>query len=426
VWFDINPKNGRIDKEEIGVSRGIVELWRQRSDGKVRFVKLVNVKADGSYELLLENIRAGKYFLKFSHTEDFNKFTRKVGGFDASHVNPKGKTTKRKLEAGRIYVRNAGIVVAAVFRGSMWFDDDSDSRIGDQEPGVGTGSVRLYRERAGRTLQVGSTVRTNSDGSFVVHLGTVDPMANYYLKFDHREFMHIFTKKRRDSDTDIKTGKSSNYSIAFDGVYVVNAGIIPKGRAVMYGNFWKDTRFPNSLIDDGEKGVPSGSVILYRVSHVRDVRVRSTSTIKPDGTYSLIVRDKLIKPGPHYLLFKHREGTRYVFVPNIGDSNVDPLTGRSTPNLPEIRSGRRYRINAGIRVANVFGNVIQDKNSNGVPDAGEPVIPDVQVLITGSSGASRTATTDRNGNYSAEVSIGLTKIEIIKSTLPLGAEHQSY
>jgi hypothetical protein len=74
----------------------------------------------------------------------------------------------------------------------------------------------------------------------------------------------------------------------------------------------------------------------------------------------------------------------------------------------------------------VFGNVIQDKNSNGVPDAGEPVIPDVQVLITGSSGASRTATTDRNGNYSAEVSVGLTKIEIIKSTLPLGAEHQSY
>jgi hypothetical protein len=78
---------------------------------------------------------------------------------------------------------------------------------------------------------------------------------------------------------------------------------------VIYGNFWKDTRFPNSLIDDGEKGVPNGSVILYRVSDVRDVRVRSTSTIKLDGTYSLIVRDKLIKPGPHYLLFKHREGT---------------------------------------------------------------------------------------------------------------------
>jgi hypothetical protein len=47
--------------------------------------------------------------------------------------------------------------------------------------------------------------------------------------------------------------------------------------------------------------------------------------------------------------------------------------------LPEIRSRRRYRINAGMSVANVFGNVIQDKNNNGVPDAGEPGIPDVQV-----------------------------------------------
>jgi len=28
MWFDMNPKNGRIDKEEIDVSRGIVELWR--------------------------------------------------------------------------------------------------------------------------------------------------------------------------------------------------------------------------------------------------------------------------------------------------------------------------------------------------------------------------------------------------------------
>jgi hypothetical protein len=50
-------------------------------------------------------------FLKFSHTEkDFNKFTRKDGGFDASHVNSKGETTKRKPKAGRIYVRNAGIM----------------------------------------------------------------------------------------------------------------------------------------------------------------------------------------------------------------------------------------------------------------------------------------------------------------------------
>jgi hypothetical protein len=76
----------------------------------------------------------------------------------------------------------------------MWFDDDRDSPIGDQEPGVGTGSVHLYRERTGRTLQVGSTARINSDGSFVIHLGSVDPMANYYLKFDHSECMHIFTK----------------------------------------------------------------------------------------------------------------------------------------------------------------------------------------------------------------------------------------
>ena len=69
----------------------------------------------------------------------------------------------------------------------------------------------------------------------------------------------------------------------------------------------------------------------------------------------------------------------------------------------------------------VAGTIFEDANNNGKQDSGEPGIPNVKVVITDSNGDTQTVTTNTNGNYSVEVPVGSTEIDIVKSTLPDGA-----
>jgi len=66
------------------------------------------------------------------------------------------------------------------------------------------------------------------------------------------------------------------------------------------------------------------------------------------------------------------------------------------------------------------GCVFDDKNENGEKDPGERPFEGVDVLITESSGAKQTVTTDSNGFYTAVVLARGTTFEIVKETMPPG------
>ena len=68
----------------------------------------------------------------------------------------------------------------------------------------------------------------------------------------------------------------------------------------------------------------------------------------------------------------------------------------------------------------VEGVVFKDTNGNGIQDSGEPGLPNVQAVITDSSGASQTVTTNSAGLYSAVVPAGTAVTNIVESTLPAG------
>jgi hypothetical protein len=61
-----------------------------------KFIKGIAVQEDGSYELLLRKIRAGKYYLKFRHNEEaYGEFIERGD----SHVNSKGNSDKQSNTA---------------------------------------------------------------------------------------------------------------------------------------------------------------------------------------------------------------------------------------------------------------------------------------------------------------------------------------
>ncbi|MEL6986497.1 MAG: hypothetical protein AAGK97_01605, partial [Bacteroidota bacterium] len=59
-------------------------------------------------------------------------------------------------------------------------------------------------------------------------------------------------------------------------------------------------------------------------------------------------------------------------------------------------------------ITTIFGHIYFDSNGNGVQDGAEPNIPNLDVTIQQSDGSFITATTDDNGDWSAEVLPGLT------------------
>jgi phosphatidate phosphatase APP1 len=71
----------------------------------------------------------------------------------------------------------------------------------------------------------------------------------------------------------------------------------------------------------------------------------------------------------------------------------------------------------------VFGHIYLDNNNNGVQDAGEPDIANLDVIITDSNGDMQTVTTDANGDWSADVLPGLTSavIDNTDPQYPVGA-----
>lgn len=108
-------------------------------------------------------------------------------------------------------------------------------------------------------------------------------------------------------------------------------------------------------------------------------------------------------------------GTAGLFVPNQATitSNETPPGDTNLVQIPILGSA----------TATLTGHVFLDLDGDGTQDAGEPNIPNVNVVVTDSLGATQTAVTDASGNYTVSVPPGSTSLNVDETDpdFPFGA-----
>jgi hypothetical protein len=172
---------------------------------------------------------------------------------------------------------------------------------------------------------------------------------------------------------------------------------------VSIGNFvWEDTN-ANGIQDPGEDGLENVEVILTGEDGQGNP-VTQTKFTDPFGEY---IFDGLV-PGEYKLTFVTPAG--YVSTDELegndngDDSNPDPAMNGMT-EIEELTSGEEnLTYDAGYYQPAELGNFTWiDVNVNGVQDAGEAPLPNVAVVLDGTTGAGEpvnlTTITDNNGLY---------------------------
>ncbi|WP_124981883.1 Calx-beta domain-containing protein, partial [Nonlabens xiamenensis] len=150
----------------------------------------------------------------------------------------------------------------------------------------------------------------------------------------------------------------------------------------------------NGVQDAGEPGIPMVDVVITDA----DSNI-ITVTTDANGSWSLLV--------PNGSTTVDVDETTLPVGSVLTTTGSDPETVTVTSGSTVATTDDGYQAQG-----TVTGTVFNDINGNGVQDAGEPGLADVDVEITDSNGDTQTVTTDANGDWTATVPSGITTIDV--------------
>jgi protocatechuate 3,4-dioxygenase beta subunit len=257
----------------------------------------------------------------------------------------------------------------------VWRDDNANGVQDTNEPGLGSVPVKLYNTS---NVEVAQTT-TNAQGlyEFEVCAGT------YYVEFapvtGYSRTIANTSDDTKDSDANVTNGRTQNYTLnPGDNNPTVDAGYIPNGKI---GDFVWEDRNGNGQQDAGESGISGVTVQLLDQNN----NVIRTTTTSSTGAYEF---DNL-PPGTYFVRVTPPSGYSST-TPNSGNDNTDSdiNSGTNTTGAINLGAGEtNLTIDAGLlRSASLGDFVFEDRNGNGVQDAGEPGISGVTVSLEDASG----------------------------------------
>jgi serine-aspartate repeat-containing protein C/D/E len=397
VWYDTN-RNGVQDSGEAGVA-GVKVTLLDASGHAVGAT--ITTDADGHYQF--SGLQPGTYSVRFDQASlpDHYQFTGQGQGGDAatdSDANTvTGQTAQVTLASGDNYQHlDAGLVVQQATVGDRVWEDSNGNGVQDAgEQGVDGVTVSL-KDAGGNTV---GTVITHDGGqySFTVDPGTytvsVAPPAGF-------SFTGAGKGGNGALDSDVGAGGDASVTLgAGENNHDIDAGIYRP--ASLSQVVWFDAD-RDGRMDDGESGAAGVKVILLDASGnpvpgavaTTDANGHYQFTDLPPGTYS-VQFDKSSLPEGYNFTTAAQGG------PGGAGSDADTGTGKTTQVT--LASGQDMTLRAGlvIQQAKLGDTVWEDKNANGVQDAGESGISGVTVQLKDSGGnVVQTTSTGVDGKYS--------------------------
>ncbi|NEV93599.1 hypothetical protein G3567_05460 [Psychroflexus sp. YR1-1] len=371
LYFDAN-ENGIQDTNEPGIPNIPVEI--ETSLGEI--ITLVTV-ADGSW-----GARVPEGPAESTIDETVAQFPN--GAIQTQGSNP----TITNVQNGQTYEELDGFFGTGILTGHLYFDTNGN---GVQD----TGEADMPDVDVLITDQYGNsqTVVTTADGDWTadVLFGSVE--ANISQTDPDFPTGALQTEGSNPSSITILQGLTT--FTENDGFYL---------SAILSGVLYEDNN-GNATQDTGEPGIPDVSVqittALDELINLTTDAAGAWSIRVPEGTtVSLIAEDD----------------------PDFPEAVLQ--TEGTNPTTTQVLNGQPQTEFDGFSDSGTLsGHLYFDTNGNGTQDSGEADMPNVDVLITDQYGNLQTAVTTTEGDWTAEVLIGLAEVNIDETDtdFPAGA-----
>ncbi|MFC0168281.1 SdrD B-like domain-containing protein [Pseudoduganella danionis] len=409
VWIDSN-RDGRLNNGEVGAA-GIKVTLLDANGNPVAGASAVT-DANGHYQF--NGLAPGVYSVQFDKSTlpvgyNFTSAAQGAPGGGGSDADTgSGKTGEITLASGDNLTVRAGLTIQQGTLGDRVWEDSNGNGVQDSgETGIDGVQVDL-KDSLGNT--VASTV--SHDGgqySFTVDPGTysiaVTAPIGYGISAKNQG-----SNAAADSDIDAAGTSGSVTLTAGQSNTTMDAGLYKF--AELGDVVWNDAN-RNGVQDTDETGRAGVKVTLLDSAG----KVVASSTTDVDGHYLF----NNLKPGTYSVQFdKTTLGTGYAFssahagTDGTLDSDADASTGL-TQQVTLTSGGSNHDLDAGVVAlqATIGDRVWEDKNGNGIQDAGEAGLVGVKVDLKDEAGnIVKTTSTGTDGKYSFTVDAGKYAISV--------------
>ncbi|MCT8978548.1 carboxypeptidase regulatory-like domain-containing protein [Clostridium sp. CX1] len=444
VWHDKNA-NGTQDETNAGISG--VEVSLLNEDGAdaedVHGNNVPKATTNSSGEYLFDNLKPGKYIVKFEKPTGYDKFSEKDAegnvtditkdsNIDSDADKTTGKTSVITLSAGeRNMDIDAGLYKLASVGDFIW-DDKNANGIQDEAniQGVKGVEVKLLSKSKDNSISEAkhddgttvSAITTETDGEYL--FDKLKP-GIYIVQFTNKNSSFKFSDRQQGEkdaeDSDAVVGADESVATAEivlnseDNNITIDAGL---HKALIGNKVWLDVN-GNGVQDAKEEGIAGVKVELLdkdgNAVKVGGNPLTSITDSKEDSKGIYEFND--LEAGDYKVKFTLPEGYNFTRLNTTSaaiDSDADFATGITrTINLLAGQIDKSW--DAGIYVPARLGDFVWldknslDKDTKGIQDAGEPGIEGVTVKLLdkdskpakyGDGTVIPDAVTDSQGKYS--------------------------
>ena len=396
VWEDLDA-DGVQDSGEAGISGVTVKLLDQSG----AFITSTTTDSDGYYDFV--GLTPGTYYISVVQPDGFDCLSAKEAGGNTSQDSDLNADLKSDAVTLTSDENNdtidAGFYKLCSIGDYVWNDLNANGIQDAGEQGISGVAVKLLNQLG---VELTSTT-TNSTGYY--SFNNLVP-GTYYIKIETPAYFDRLSEKAQGidntKDSDLNSNHISDAVVLISGTQntTIDGGFY---QLASIGDYvWDDLNI-DGIQDGNEKGIEGAGVTLLDGSGTQ----LATTTTDASGRYLF---DGLT-PGHYQISFQLPNGYDKTVAKAQGsdstkDSDIDPTT-RTSDTLTVISGEDNFAVDAGFYQYSSIGDLVwNDKNANGIQDAGEDGISNITVNLYDNTGTKINSTaTDENGLYKFE---GLT------------------